>query len=176
MTVCKNNINPLYSNYFKLTFSRGTSQFELMCQRANLPGITIGETKQPTTLGTTIPIPTLSATFEPLRVEFIVDNDLTNWKSIYSWMRNVTNISEDNQYNIDYQSWHIKATLDILDPVNCNDVLLSFTFNNVIPISLGGINFQTDNSDVNLVKTTASFAYSYYTMIPDAESDLTNQV
>jgi hypothetical protein len=176
MTVCKNNINPLYSNYFKLTFSRGTSQFELMCQRANLPGLSIGETKQPTTLGTTIPVPTLSATFEPLRVEFIVDNDLTNWKSIYSWMRNITNISEDDTHNLIYQNWHIKGTLDLLDPLDCNTVVLTFTFHNVIPVSLGGINFQTDNSDVNLVKTTAAFAYSYYTMSPDAESNLYGQV
>ena len=140
MTVCKNNINPLYNNYFRLTFSRGTSQFELMCQRVTLPGLSIGETKQPTTLGTTIPIPTLAANFEPLKVDFIVDNDLTNWKSIYSWMRNISNID------------------------------------NVIPTSLGGLAFQTDNSDVNLVKCNASFAYSYYTMIPDANSDLSTQI
>lgn len=176
MTVCKNNINPLYNNYFRLTFSRGTSQFELMCQRVTLPGLSIGETKQPTTLGTTIPIPTLAANFEPLKVDFIVDNDLTNWKSIYSWMRNISNIDNDTSHNISYQTWHIKAVLDILNPINCNTVDLSFTFHNVIPTSLGGLAFQTDNSDVNLVKCNASFAYSYYTMIPDAESNLLNQI
>lgn len=176
MTVCKNNINPLYNNYFKLTFSRGTTQFELMCQRANLPGITVGETKQPTTLGTTIPIPTLSATFEPLKVEFIVDNDLTNWKSIYSWMRNITNIADDTSHNLVYQSWHIDAILNVMDPINCNTPVLTVTFKNVVPISLGGISFQTDNSDVNLVKTSAAFSYSYYTLNPDADSNLSGQI
>ena len=87
MTVCKNNINPLYNNYFRLTFSRGTSQFELMCQRVTLPGLSIGETKQPTTLGTTIPIPTLAANFEPLKKFLWGSINSKDFKSrIFSYM------------------------------------------------------------------------------------------
>jgi hypothetical protein len=176
MSNCTTNINPLYNNYFKIVFSRGTKQLELMCQRVNLPGISIGDVSQPTTLGVTIPYPTLSATFEPLKIEFIVDDDLGNWKSIYSWMRNVTNIENDTEHNLDYQSWHIDANLFILDPINCNQTNLKITFKNVIPINLSGIAFQSDNADSNIVKATANFKYSYYKLFPDASSDLLSSV
>jgi hypothetical protein len=74
----------MYNSYFRLVFGRGTKQMELMCQRANLPGISVPDQPQPTTLGTTIPVPTMVANFETLNVEFIVDSDLTNWMSLYS--------------------------------------------------------------------------------------------
>jgi hypothetical protein len=176
MPICSNSINPLYNNYFRLVFSRGTRQLELMCQKVSLPGIAVGEATQPTALGTTIPYATTATTFDPLRIEFIVDYDLTNWKSLYSWIRNITNIENDVDHNILYQSWHIKANLEILNPINCNSVDLKFTFHNVIPVNLGGINFQTDNVDVNIVKSTAAFKYSYYTMDPDAPSNLLEEL
>jgi uncharacterized ubiquitin-like protein YukD len=40
----------------------------------------------PTILGTTIPVPTMTIQFEQLNVEFLVDSNLANWKSIYSWI------------------------------------------------------------------------------------------
>ena len=96
---CADNINILYNNQFKLVFGRGTKQMELMCQKANLPGIRIGEQVQPTTLGTTIPVPSLAVTHEPLNVEFLVDSNLYNWKTLYSWIRNISNIADDRTYN-----------------------------------------------------------------------------
>ena len=60
----------MYNSYFRLVFGRGTKQMELMCQRANLPGISVPDQPQPTTLGTTIPVPTMVANFETLNVEF----------------------------------------------------------------------------------------------------------
>jgi len=176
MSNCTTNINPLYNNYFKIVFARGTRQLELMCQRVNLPGISIGEAQQPTTLGITIPYATLAASFEPLKIEFIVDDDLGNWKSIYSWIRNITNIENDTEHNIEYQKWHISADLYVLDPVNCNQTNLKVTFKNVIPVNLSGIAFQSDNSDSNIVKATATFKYSYYKLHPDATSNLLDSI
>jgi hypothetical protein len=172
MPVCSTSINPLYNNYFRLIFGRGTKQLELMCQRVNIPGISLGETAQPTALGVTIPYATTAATFDPLKVEFIVDSDLNNWKSLYSWIRNITNIADDTSHNINYQNWHINATLELLDPVTCSTVELKFIFHNVIPLNLSGFSLQTDNQDVNLVKASAAFKYSYYSMLPDADSNL----
>jgi len=82
MATCSSNTNPLYNNYFTLKFNRGTSQLELMCQRANLPGISVPDLVQPTTLGTTVPVPSMVAAFETLAVEFVVDENMTNWNSI----------------------------------------------------------------------------------------------
>ena len=176
MTTCSSNINTLYNNYFNIKFNRGTKQFELMCQRVNMPGIGVPEIDQATTLGTTIPVPSLIATFEPLTVEFIVDSNLNNWKSLYSWIRNITNIKDDSSYNLNYTEWHINAVLQIYSepykPLGCNTPTLTVTFNHVVPISLTGLNFQSDISDISPQKAVCKFKYSYYTISPDASSSL----
>ena len=182
---CSTNINPLYNSYFTLVFGRGTQQFELNCQKANIPGCSIPEHPQPTIFGTTIPVPTLQFTYETLNVEFIVDSELANWKSIYSWMRNMANIADDSdsttsstdhgKYNLDYQSWHHSATLGIYDPVTrCIKTTINFKY--IIPISLGGMMFQTDSSDTIIQKASAKFKFSYYEICPDAPGDLHDSV
>jgi hypothetical protein len=175
MSTCSPNLNPLYNSYFQLIFGRGTKKMELMCQKVNVPGISIGDQPQPTTLGTTIPIPTLSIQFELLTAEFIVDSDLTNWKSIYSWIRNITNIENDSDHNLLYQDWHHQASLLIFDAGDkCSPT--SFRFYNIIPISLSGFMFQSDSSDAILQKATCRFKYSHYNIYPDAPSNLKNSV
>lgn len=148
-----------------------------MVTKVNLPGITIPDQPQPTIFGTTIPIPTMVAQFDPLSIEFLVDDDLTNWKSIYSWMRNITNIQDSTQHNIDYQDWHYDAKLILPSNIvnydgGCNSPVLTVEFANVIPTKLSGLIFQSDVSDAQHVKASCSFKYSYYTMLPDAPSDL----
>jgi len=170
MATCSSNTNPLYNNYFTLKFNRGTSQLELMCQRANLPGISVPDLVQPTTLGTTIPVPSMVAAFEPLSVEFIVDENMTNWNSIYSWIRNVTNIQNDNQYNINYDKWHITGTLNIYtQPFSLANASspITITFANIVPVYLSGLNFQSDNTDAIVQKANCKFKYSYYTITPN---------
>lgn len=181
MTSCSDNINILYNNQFKLVFGRGTNQMELMCQRANIPGIKANEQNQPTVLGTTIPVPTLGVNFDPLNVEFIVDSDLSNWKSLYSWIRNISNIENDSQYNLNYQDWHYQASLLIYDPTTkfnvaqaapCDNIVFTVNFKHIVPTALSGINFQSDSADLIPQKATCSFRYSYYDITPNPPSDL----
>jgi len=172
---CSGNTNPLYNGYFSLLFNRGTSQFELLCQRVNLPGISVPSLVQPTTLGTTIPVPSMVAAFADLSVEFIVDENMTNWKSLYSWIRNISNIKDDSSNNLEYYKWHTTATLNIFsEPYTKNgcNTPISVTFVNIVPVSLGGLQFQSDASDTSIQRTTCAFKYSYYTINPDAPSDL----
>jgi len=185
MTTCYDSIDPLYNNPFSFTLNRKsydststkTSTIELMVQQVNLPGITIPDQPQPTILGTTIPIPTMMVTFEPLNIEFIVDSNLTNWQSIFTWMRQMTNIENDYEHNLDYQNWHINTgTLKIYkqntkyptqDTTACSDLVLStIQFYNLIPIALSGLKFQSDSTDLIIQKATCRFKYSYYTMDP----------
>lgn len=163
MSLCSTNINPLYNSYFRLVFGRGTNQMELMCQKANLPGISVPDQPQPTVLGITIPIPTLAAVFDPLMVEFVIDSDLRNWRNLYSWIRNITNIKDDINHNLPYQSWHHTANLFVYDPTN-NCQVLKTTFNYIIPVKLSGIAFQADSADAIIQKATCTFKYSFYEM------------
>lgn len=174
------NTDPLYANYFQLSFGRGTRQLELMVQKCNLPGLTIPDQGQPTIFGTTVPVPTMAAQFETLNIEFIVDKQLTNWKSLFSWMRNLSNIQNDYQYNIeDYQNWHHTATLKLMSTdfkYGCTTVVQSVTFAHIIPVKLSSLTFQSDSPDAQIVKASCIFKYSYYTLDPDASPNLSGEL
>jgi hypothetical protein len=167
---CQDNLNPLYNNYYTLQILRGTRLLELMVQKVNLPGLTVPDQNQPTIFGTTIPIPSMTVQFEPLTVEFIVDENLTNWLSIYSWIRNITNIADSTTANLDYADWHYTAKLLIMNSAfkytGCTDPVLTVGFQNVIPTRLTGLVFQSDSPDTNILKASCTFKYSYYTFDP----------
>jgi hypothetical protein len=172
---CLANINPLYNSYFTLVFGRGTQQFELNCQKANLPGCTVPDTQQPTIFGTTVPVPTMQFNYETLNVEFIVDSELDNWKSIYSWMRNLANIDTDTENNLIYQDWHHEATLTLFSPTTKCPTLVT-TFRYILPTRLSGLIFQSDSSDAIIQKASCQFKFSYYELNPDAPADLKNEI
>lgn len=171
MSICTTNTNPLYNSYFQLIFGRGTNQMELLCQRVNLPGISVPDQPQPTIYSTQIPVPTMVTNFEPLAVEFIVDSEMSNWISIYSWIRNMSNIGNDTQHSLRYKDWHHEANLFIIDPASGCE-LLHATFRYIIPIKLNGINFQSDSSDVIIQKCTCSFKYSYFELYNRYNEDI----
>jgi hypothetical protein len=171
---CQDNTNNLYANYFSFKIERGTDPLELMVQKANLPGITVPDQSQPTIYGTTVPVPTMTVQYEPLVVEFLVDSNLENWKTIYSWMRDITNIQDANSYDLAYQNWHYSAALILHPTINCDvpNPVLTVKFANVIPVRLSGLVFQTDAADAIILKASATFKYSYYELTPDAPTEL----
>lgn len=172
--ICQDNINNLYGNYFSLKIDRGTDSIELMVQKANLPGIVVPDQPQPTILGTTVPVPTLAIQYEPLSVEFMVDSNLENWKSIYSWIRDITNIETAEDYDLAYRYWHHTASLILHPTINCDtpNPVLTVSFANIVPIRLSGLIFQTDVADVPILKATCVFKFSHYTLTPDAPESL----
>jgi hypothetical protein len=171
---CQDNTNNLYANYFSFKIQRGTDQLELMVQKANLPGLTVPDQSQPTIFGTTIPVPTMTVQYEPLVIEFLVDNNLNNWKTIYSWMRDITNIQDAYNYDLAYQNWHYSAALILHPTVNCDtpNPVLTVKFAHVIPTRLSGLVFQSDAADAIIIKASATFKFSYYDLNPDAPGAL----
>lgn len=171
---CQDNTNNLYANYFSFKINRGTDTLELMLQKANLPGITVPDQSQPTIFGTTVPVPTMTVQFEPLVLEFLVDSDLNNWKSIYSWIRDITNIQDATNFDLRYQKWHYTATLTIQPTVRCDgaEPVMFAKFFHVVPVRLSGLIFQSDTADAPILKSSVTFKYSYYELEPDASSEL----
>ena len=179
MSTCQTSFSNLYGNYFIFSVNRptegqsntpSTEILELMVQKVNLPGLTVPDVPQPTTLGITIPVPTLAVQYESLNVEFLVDGQLENWKSLYSWMRNLANIENDTGYNLDtYQQWHGSASLILPQPIDCDTPSpnLTVSFSNLVPTRLTGLIFQADVTDAPILKASCSFRFSHYTISPD---------
>ena len=60
-------------------------EVEFTCQTANIPGISLGSATQPTPL-VDIPIPGDKISFQSLYINFLVDENLNNYKEIHDWL------------------------------------------------------------------------------------------
>ena len=60
-------------------------EVEFTCQTANIPGISLGSATQPTPL-VDIPIPGDKISFQSLDINFLVDENLNNYKEIHDWI------------------------------------------------------------------------------------------
>lgn len=155
------NINPLFSNCYNFTIERGDDKLKLFGQQVAVPGLAMNVQPQPTALGVQIPIAVNTFNFNPLELNFIVDENIDNWKSIYDWMKSIGNIDNDKEGS-EYSSWATTANLQILKSNYYPLSNRNFTFYNVIPTDLSALNFRSDISDTNPVTATVRFTYSHY--------------
>ncbi len=127
----------------------------------NLPGLTLGEAPQPTPfLQTAVPGETL--VFDPLNIQFLVDEDLQNWRELYDWMAGLGFPHDYSEYASQKEK-HIysDATLTILNSnMNPNYQII---FKDLFPTNLSEVLFDSASADIEGIKASATFRYLTYT-------------
>ena len=161
---------------------------EFFTVAANVPSVTLGET----TFGTPfrqIPIQGDTITFDQLSISFIVDEYLENYLSLHDWItgvgfpktteqftkfRDVTSetpsssfparginrtsgISTPDKPNVS------DATLTILS--NKNNPIVEVRFRDLYPVALGALDYDQGATDVDYLRTDATFSYQLYEII-----------
>ena len=156
---------------------------EFFTLSANVPGISAGVATQPTPFKD-IPIVGDKLTYENLSITFQVDEYLENYVSLHNWMKGIgfpTDRQEFRTYrdvtsntpaggkepSIDLvgsatpdRALYSDAYLMALS--NKNNPIVEVNFQNIFPISLGGLDFTQNVTDVEYVTATADFAYQIY--------------
>ena len=150
--------NPLQLNEFRFILHRIPNTVYL-CQSVNLPGISIGETQQPSPFSVKIRRPGTSMQQENLTLNFIVNENMSNWMEIRKWISILTG-EKTYQQNAWENEKYSDATLVMLNS-NSNP-FIKVTFNRCFPLELGGINFATTVSDITPAVASVSFAYTGY--------------
>ena len=77
-------LNPLSPNGFQFAVQK-LPDITFFCQQANLPGIMLGEPVFATPFSTQ-PIPGDTLSYEPLELQFLVDENMQNYKVLYNWI------------------------------------------------------------------------------------------
>ena len=156
------NTNLLQSTKFLLTFDRiRTTQY--FCQTVNLPGVSLGEVSRATPF-LDMYSPGTKLTYDPLVVEFILDEELQGWKNLYDWFLTMADPdgfeerggSRELQTNKHFSD----ATLSILSGLN--NPLLRIHYTNLFPLSISDIRFDTTQSADTIMTATATFRYQSY--------------
>ena len=164
-------------------------EVEFTCQTANIPGIALGSATQPTPL-VDIPIPGDKISFQSLDINFLVDENLNNYKEIHDWLIGIGFPQNYTQFQnlqtegsdrfpgstrstaasgtstpqpLSEGGTYSDATLTILNSKNIAKT--EIRFQNVYPTSLGSLSYDVKLTDVDYLQAAVSFNYMYYEIV-----------
>jgi len=162
---------------------------EFFVQSANIPGISLGSAQQNTPLYD-MPLPGDKITFAALDMSFLVDENLNNYKEIHDWILGLGFPSNNQQFQ-DLQSAgsdrfpgssrstavtgsstpqplneggiYSDAILTVLNSKNIAKT--EIRFQNIYPTSLGSLNYDVRQTDVDYLSASCSFNYMNYDIV-----------
>ena len=164
------NVNPLSPNGFRFIIQK-LPDIEYFCQKVHVPGITFGAPMLATPFRR-VPIPGDELTYDNLTVQFLIDENMDNYIAVYNWIV-ALGFPQNYQQYIDYVSAnqslalgelatnYSNATLQILD--NTNNPVKTVNFNDILPVALETLEFDSTTEGVNYLVGSATFTFSYYT-------------
>ena len=161
---------------------------EFFCTAVNLPGISLGVMEQLTPLKD-IPVPGDKLTYSPLTMDFMVDENLENYREIHGWLvglgfpadrkefRDLLRSGSDrfptstgaNQLTdpgkVKYKATgtggvYSDATLNILTSKNTPNIEVRFS--DVFPTEVSGLQYDTGATDVQYLTSTVTMQYKIY--------------
>jgi len=164
-----NNINPLSPNGYMFTIAKLPS-LSFFCQEVNLPSLSLPEAQQLNPF-TKISLAGDQLEFGSLTVQFLVDENMENYKAIHNWLVGLGFPENNEQYKNFIDSASVlelsevarsssDATLVILG--NNNNPIQTIEFKDCIPESLESLTFLSTNQDVQYLVGSVSFKYTLY--------------
>jgi len=168
LTRVPENTNLLQPTKFLLTFDR-IPDVQYFCQEVNIPGGTMPQAEMQSPFHN-YTVAGLNIQYNPLNIRFLVNENMSDWKSMYEWFLAISSpvsFEERNKYQA-MQNRNIKrpfpsysdAVLTVLS--NLNNPQLRIQFYNAFPTSLSDINFDTKLSADHIITGDASFSYEYF--------------
>ena len=164
------NPNYLSPLGFRFVLER-TPRTNYFVQNVRLPTLSLGQFDLEDPF-VKLPTPGTKLSFEPLDITFLVDEDMRNYLEIHDWLRGLGFPESFDQYgNLVRQNVSARssatavfsdATLMILSShKNAN---MRIVFEDMFPISLSDLSFDSTLTDVEYLKATVTFRYKLYTI------------
>ena len=162
---------------------------EFFVQSANIPGINLGSATQTNPLYD-IPLPGDKITYSALDMSFLVDENLNNYKEIHDWILGLGFPNKNEQFAnlqaagsdrfpgstagptvpgvqtpapLSEGGIYSDAILTVLNSKNIAKT--EIRFQNVYPTSLGSLNYDVRQTDVDYLSASVSFNYMNYDII-----------
>ena len=134
------------------------SGVDFFCQRVQVPDISVGNAEIETRYRG-IPIAASGGVrYGDLSLKFIVDEDMTNYLTIWKWI-NQNNLAEelDTKRNPEYSN----AQLLILNSNYQTNIIVNFE--DLFPVDLSELQFDVEDRDVEYLTANATFKFTRYT-------------
>ena len=165
------NINPLSSNGFNFSIQK-LPDVSFFCQEVQLPGLTLPAVEVLNPLGYT-PYAGDIITWDDLNIQFLIDENMANYKAIFNWLIGLGFPSDSKQFQdyIDSQDKFgqslIKEFSDgVLQILGSNSQpVQTVRFIDLVPININSLTFQSTSTDVNYLVGNATFKIREYEFI-----------
>lgn len=163
------NLNPLSPNGFEFSIKK-LPELTYFSQEVTLPSINLPNAVMNTRFSQ-IKVAGTLIDYGQLVVDFLVDEKMENYLAIHDWIIAMgfphdfeQYISWQNKDNTPFLSEIAKnfsdGTLTILG--SNNTPIRNITFVDLIPVSLGEMQFKTTSEEVQYLTCSASFEYTYF--------------
>ena len=168
------NKSILNKNNFRLLVDK-VPNVEYYVRSVNIPGLTFSETEQAAGVGLNAFFPGDKVSFDTLDVNFLVDEDLENFKEVYQWMNAIVPIKDPADFGAYVGTTQTATGLlsgidndmnqysDITLVTNTNKNIPNkfFRFHDCFPVSLGELELIS-GGDSEPVTCQVEFEFSYY--------------
>ena len=160
---------------------------EYFCTSVNLPALALSEVRQPTPF-VDVPLPGTTLSYSPLNMTFLVDENLENFQEIHGWIRGLGFPESYTEYAdglaagsdrapssggaVSSEPGKVKfgapsqaaffsdATLVIL--TSKNNAIQEVRFRDIFPVSLSGLQYDQQATDVQYLTASVTFNYEIY--------------
>lgn len=131
-------------------------------QKVNLPGITLPSAQQNTPF-TDAPVPGDKMQWDDFTIDFMIDETMANYLAVWQWM---VGLGFPNDYAefIDGPNRNLVDMSDgFLHILGSNNVLIkTIKFNDMFPVALNAITFQSTDNDIQYIQASATFKYTTF--------------
>jgi hypothetical protein len=166
------NINPLSPNGFQFSILR-LPELTYFCQQVEIPTLSLPAPTQATPLSTNIMAGEI-LDYGELTIQFLVDENMANYKAIHNWMIGLGFPEDYEQYATfreqsefadlsDVKKNFSDGFLQVLG--NNNQVVQTIQFYDMFPTSLAALTLQSTNMDVNYLIGNVTFRYDLYKFV-----------
>ena len=169
------NRNFLSPTGFKFTLTR-TPKVGFFCNQANIPDLNLGVINQPS-YTKMLPTPGDIIEFGDLSLRFLVDEDLENYMEIQNWIRGLgfperleqfAELEETGYINPKIEAQrqlglYSDGTLQVLTSSSIPN--FQVVFKDLFPYSLGTLDFDATQTDIQYFTADVSFKYTIYNIV-----------
>lgn len=155
--------NSVNSNSFTFSINRIPATIFRVVQ-INLPSISITPPGVPNSMLSLQYYPGSATEFTELQLTFVVDENLDNYEEIYNWIT-------QQRFREEYVPKNPEETELVSDGIlitltNASNPNRVFEFKSLFPTELGGLEFDTRNSNPDPLTCQATFRFSYFRLKP----------
>mgnify|MGYP001597322598 FL=1 len=155
---------------FRFVLSR-TPEMNFFVQSVTLPAIDLGQFDLEDPF-VRLPQPGTKLNFNPLSLTFLVNEDMDNYLEIFDWLNGLGFPENFNQYSnfvgnqgaVGPTSTQEFSDGSLMILSSHKNPSLKVTFQDMFPISLSDLNFDSTMTDVEYLRATVTFRYRLYTI------------